>query len=415
MSMLDLLADERTWADFLRYKTGLTCPRDAEQSLRDFVSRRGWRPVVERIRRGEPFPLPRKTVLSKMGSAKKRTVYTYPKDENTVLKLLTHLLLRRYDGLFSDGLYSFRPGRNAKDAVRRLTRLDLSRWRYYYKVDIHNYFNAVPVAAFLPMLEQALADDPALFAFLRGLLKEPCVLENGRPVAERKGIMAGTPQSAFYANLDLRGLDAAFAARGVPYARYSDDILVFAEGPAESAENRAFLLDWLARSGLEVNPAKEAAGACADGWTFLGFSFRGGTVDIAPATVQKLKDKMRRKTRALRRWQQRNCVEGERAATAFLRVFNRKLLESPMDNELTWSYWFFSVINTADSLHEIDRYCQDCVRYLVSGTRTKARFRVRYDALKRLGYRSLVHAYYDFEKNPEPAGQSPAEEAAPHA
>ena len=40
------------------------------------------------------------------------------------------------------------------------------------------------------------------------------------------------------------------------------------------------------------------------------------------------------------------------------------------------------------------------MRTLVSGVRTKARYRVRYDDLKRLGYRSLVHAYYEFEKNP---------------
>ena len=196
----------------------------------------------------------------------------------------------------------------------------------------------------------------------------------------------------------LRELDAHFAAQEIPYARYSDDIIFFAEDPEALAEQRAFLLRFLAEHGLSVNPDKEASGASREGWVFLGFSWRDGVVDIAPATVQKLKDKMRRKTRALRRWQKRNEVDGERAAAAFLRVFNRKLLESPSDNDLTWSCWFFSVINTTESLHEIDRYAQDCVRCLVSGTRTKARFRVRYPELKRLGYRSLVHAYYDYDK-----------------
>ena len=242
MSLLDLLADEGAWAAFLEYKTGLACPKDTEKALRNFIERRLWRPVVERLRSGEPFPLPRKTVLSKMGSTRKRTVYTYPQDENLVLKLLTFLLLRRYDGLFSAGLYSFRPGRTAKDAVRRLVGLDAARWRYYYKVDIHNYFNTVPLATFLPMLRRALADDPALYAVLSALLTEPKVLENGTPVTEEKGIMAGTPLSAFYANLYLRELDAHFAAQEIPYARYSDDIIFFAEDPEALAEQRAFLL-----------------------------------------------------------------------------------------------------------------------------------------------------------------------------
>ena len=44
----------------------------------------------------------------------------------------------------------------------------------------------------------------------------------------------------------------------------------------------------------------------------------------------------------------------------------------------------------------IDRYAQDCLRVLMSGQRTKGRFNVRYEDLKKLGYRSLVHEYYAF-------------------
>ena len=119
-------------------------------------------------------------------------------------------------------------------------------------------------------------------------------------------------------------------------------------------------------------------------------------MDVAPASVKKLKAKMRRKSRALARWRDRNGLEGEKAARAFIRIFDRKLFENPIDNELTWTYWFFPVITTAKSLNEIDRYAQDCVRFLMSGKRTKARFLVRYEDMKALGLRSLVHAYYDF-------------------
>ena len=150
----------------------------------------------------------------------------------------------------------------------------------------------------------------------------------------------------------------------------------------------------LARRGLALNPEKEALTGPAEGWTFLGFYCRGRTVDVAPATAAKLKAKMRRKARALQRWKQRSGAGGERAAAAFIRVFNRKLLDSPAGSELSWKHWFFPVINTADTLWEIDRYAQDCIRFLVSGKRTKARFSVRYEDLKALGYRSLVHDYY---------------------
>ena len=65
---------------------------------------------------------------------------------------------------------------------------------------------------------------------------------------------------------------------------------------------------------------------------------------------------------------------------------------------MSWSHWFFSVINPTDSLEVIDRYAQDCLRVLVSGKRTKARYNVRYEDLKALGYQSMVHAYYSFDK-----------------
>ena len=68
------------------------------------------------------------------------------------------------------------------------------------------------------------------------------------------------------------------------------------------------------------------------------------------------------------------------------------------EHDLTWSLWFFPVINTTASLKVIDSYAQDQLRYIISGKHTKSRFNVRYGDLKALGYRSLVHEYYTFEK-----------------
>ena len=108
---------------------------------------------------------------------------------------------------------------------------------------------------------------------------------------------------------------------------------------------------------------------------------------------------MRRKARALLRWSQRNEIEPEKAAKAFIRIFNKKLLDDPNDNELTWSCWFFSVISTTKSLHEIDNYAQEQIRYIISERRNKKRFRVKYGDMKQLGYRNLVHEYYAYDKN----------------
>ncbi|MBR3554779.1 MAG: group II intron reverse transcriptase domain-containing protein [Oscillospiraceae bacterium] len=401
MSLLDQLARRECWERFYEYKTSLACPKAFAGGLRDFIDGKAYLPVCRRIEAGEPFPLPRRSVVSKMSSQKKRVVYTYPEAENTVLKLLTWLLLRRYDGLFEANLYSFRPGRTAKNAIRALRAFPGIGDMWAYKADVSNYFNSVPVEKLLPMLSEALGEDRRLYAFLAALLAEERALSGRETVREPKGIMAGTPLSAFYANLYLRSLDGHFARRGVPYARYSDDIILFAPDRAGTEALAGEVRAILEEHGLALNPAKEEFFDPAEGWIFLGFHCRGGSIDIAPASLEKIKAKMRRKTRALMRWRQRGGYGGEKAAAAFVRIFNRKLLDSPVDNELSWKSWFFPLITTTESLHAIDRYAQDCLRYLISGKRTKGRFNVRYEDLKRLGYRSLVHEYYAFSEETE--------------
>ena len=398
MSILDQVLQESAWEAFYEYKLSLACPKQFTKALRNFIDEKRYIGLYDKLCVRREFSLPSKSVISKIGSDKKRIVFTYPEDESTVYKLITHLMLRKYDGLFDRGLYSFRPGKTAKDAVRGLLGTeDLSKM-YAYKADIHDYFNSVPVEEMILILKDALSDDNELFTMLSGLLREPNVLYRSRPVAEKKGIMAGTPQSAFYANIFLSEMDRHFSEEGVIYARYSDDIILFAPTEREVKEHAGYIRDYLARHSLEINPSKEDFYAPGDGFTFLGFMCKENVVDIAPVTLSKLIGKMHRKRDALVRWRKRNDVKPEKAASAFIRVFNRKLLESPRDNELSWSNWFFPVINTTESLHTIDQCAQDCLRYIISGKHTKGRFNVRYEDLKALGYKSLVNAYYSDRK-----------------
>ena len=398
MSLIDRLNDVDTWEKFYRYKMSLGCPKRIAKRLRVFIDEKRFESVYDCVVSGVRFPLPQKSVISKMSTQKKRTVYTYPEDENMVLKLLTYLLLRKYDYLFESNLYSFRPGRTVKDAIRCFLRTDGIGNMYSYKVDISNYFNSVPVDRLVPVMEEVLSDDPELLCFLKGLLEEEFVLDQGVEIKEQKGIMAGVPLASFFANLYLRELDSWFAGEGVPYARYSDDIILFAQSPEEVERYAQKVCEFLTSKGLSVNPSKECYSTPEDGWVFLGFSFRSGAIDIAPASVDKIKAKMRRKTRALMRWSKRRGEPAERAAAAFIRIFNKKLFEKTDDNDLTWSLWYFPVINTTESLVEIDHYAQDCLRYLLTGKHTKSRFNVKYEDLKELGYKSLVNEYYKVDE-----------------
>ena len=394
MSLIDKLFEKSSWEKFYDYKTGLRCSKRFTKELRAFIDAEAYLKYEDAIRTCEGLPLPSKSIISKMSSQKKRTVYKYPYDFNMVLKLLTYLTLRKYDSIYTPCLYSFRPGVCAKDAIMNITHTKNIHSMYSYKVDVSDYFNSIPVPKMAEALEQTVTDDDKLLAFMKALLCEERALIGDSEVREQKGIMAGTPIASFYANLYLKDLDEWFYERRILYARYSDDIIVFAQSEEELASYKNVVLEHLNSKGLTVNPDKEVFGTPADGFCFLGIEAKNGKIDIAPASVVKLKQKMRRKARALGRWYHRKGLDGAKAAAAFIRIFNHKLLEVNEDSDLTWSLWFFPVITTPKSLHVIDLYAQDLLRYLISDTHTKSRYNVRYEDLKELGYKSLVNEYY---------------------
>lgn len=398
MNLLQQLGDSQTWEQFYRHRqeSGHLLPRE-EKALLSFLRAEGYRETVDRLLRGETFAPPRKSVVSKLSTQKKRIVYTYSETENWVLKLFAWLL-RRYDGVFAPNLYSFRVGRGVKQGIWSIVDMPGIDRMYSYKADVSNYFNSIDVDLLIPMLEEIMADEPEALAFLTGLLRNPYVEEKGVLIAEQKGVMAGTPTSTFLANVYLMELDRWFARRGRLYARYSDDIIVFSPTQAQLEEDIAQIRSSLADRRLTVNPDKEFRTAPGEPWTFLGVCYSQGIVDVSPVSVDKLKGKIRRKARALVRWGARKQVPGHLAAKGFVRAMNRKFFENPRRDEMTWCRWYFPLINTDRSLRVLDQYMQSCVRYVVTGKHTKANFNFRYEDMKAIGYESLVHHYYQFRQ-----------------
>lgn len=396
-SMIDLIAEEQTWEEFLTYRLLKGRFNWYEFDEADtFVSEKQYRNVVERIRRGEGLSVPTRHLVNKMGSGRKRVVYSFQPDEMVVLKAMSFLLYR-YDAQLAPNCYSFRRGLTPHDAIRHLIRSIGGRPVWGYKLDIHDYFNSISVPLLLPILRQTLADDPRLYAFLERLLIDGRAQTNGEMVYEEHGVMAGTPTSPFLANIYLNEVDHHFADAGVLYARYSDDIILFAPDRASLDCHIGELASFLEKYRLKVNPDKVKTYEPDEPFDFLGFKCKGNAIDIADATRRKIKERIRRKAHALHRWSSMKGLDGEKAIKALISHFNKKFFESDDPTALTWSRWFFPVINQTDGLKEIDHYLQYNLRYLATGKHNKANFRIRYAKLKELGYQSLVHEYYNRE------------------
>lgn len=393
MGIIEKINDIHAWEEYLFHKQTQGNISEKELSaLKDFIVNEKYKSVFEKIVNSEGFSIPKKTLINKK-AGKKRAVYTFTQDENYVLKLVS-FLLKDYDNIFSPNLYSFRKNTGVKKAVDNILKIRNLDEMYVFKIDISNYFNSVDIPTLLPMLKAVLSNDENLYNFFVMLLTNPFVQYEGEIIKEEKGIMAGVPVSAFLANLYLKDLDCYFFEQGIPYMRYSDDILVFAKDEKSLHNIIDTIKNELINKKLTVNEDKECITKPNEKWTFLGFSYHKGVVDISEVSFEKLKAKMRRKARSLSRWASKKGVESQFAARAFVKRFNTKLYDNPVFSELTWTRWFFPVINTSSTLRKTDEYMIDCIRYLATGKRTKSRYNFTYDDIKALGYRSLVHEYY---------------------
>ena len=392
--IIDLLSEQQTWEEFLAYRLLKGRFNWYEFDEADtYVSEKQYLDVISRLQRGEPLSVPTRHLVNKMGSGKKRVVYSFPSDEMIVLKAMTFLLYR-YDSQLAPNCYSFRRGQTAHGAISHLVRTINNRPMWAYKLDIHNYFNSISIPLLLPILSEVLADDPPLYAFFERMLTDGRARVGDEIISEERGVMAGTPTSPFLANIYLREVDHHFAETGVLYARYSDDIILFAPNRETLDRHIGDLNAFLEKYRLEVNPDKVRIYQPDEAFDFLGFKCKGRNIDIADATKHKMKEKIRRKARSLQRWRSKNGIAAEKAMKVLIRYFNRKFFESDDPSELTWSRWFFPIINQTEGLREIDHYLQYNLRYVATGRHNNANYRTRYDQLKQLGYRSLVYEFY---------------------
>ena len=399
MSLIDLLDNHDIWKEFLETKLNNSyLPVKIIEKYKMFIENKKYEQIVKNIIDDKYiFSIPTKILISKMAKTKKRIVYNYNEEETYVLKLLSYLLYK-YDYMFTPNLYSFRKNIGVKRAIHDIMYHKNINNMYGYKLDISNYFNSIPINQLLLNLKQDLQDEK-LYSLFEKILTNQYVNYNGKILLEtNKGIMAGIPISAFLANYYLKDLDKYFYENNIVYARYADDIIVFDANLDCLNEHIQFIKNYIENKGLTINKEKEVFYNKGDKFSFLGFSYYKGTIDLSDNTKRKIKGKIRRTARGLRRWMLKNNATSEITLKAMNRKFNRKFY-GKQENNLTWKYWFFPVINTSNSLKEIDLYMQSYERYIITGCHNKKNLaKVPYSLLKKCNYKSLVHEYYKDRK-----------------
>lgn len=276
-------ADEQTVAHFARH---------AEAELQR---------LGEQLRAGTYRPQPvRRAWIAKPGSREKRPLGIPSVRDRIVQGALRHVLEPIFETDMAEHSYGFRPGRGAKDALRRVDALLKAGHDWVVDADLKSYFDTIPHERLMALVKERVADGRVL-ALVEGFLRAGVLEEaKGWQPTER-----GTPQggviSPLLANVYLNPLDHQMEHAGRDMVRYADDFVILCRSEAEAQSALMAVRHWVSEAGLTLHPDKTRIVDVRQpgGFDFLGYHFERGQRWPRKKSLAKLKERLRAKTRRL--------------------------------------------------------------------------------------------------------------------
>ena len=279
------------------------------------------------VAEGAYQPLPYLTFTHKKAgpagnSGKDRTLRIPTVRDRIVQQAILLVIQPRFEKIFLNCSYAYRPGKSAWQALERVDR-NLKRGRVWIvDADIENFFDEIDRPLLLQRVAEVISEAPILklielcvngassqLPVISGQLSmvsgQLPVISNQLPVASNqppvssiqdqassKGLAQGMVLAPLLSNIYLHKMDDQMFRASWNYLRYSDNILVLchSEEEAKAAFSRA---ESCAREALlKFNQEKTSLRHLRDGFTFLGYRFdeRGKRPD--DAAVQRLNQRV---------------------------------------------------------------------------------------------------------------------------
>ena len=212
--------------------------------------------------------------------------------QQAILQVLEPIL----DTTFSQASHGFRPKHSAHTALRQAQEHVAMGHEVVVDMDLEKFFDRVNHDVLMSRLSRWVGDKRMLRIIRRFL--EAGMLQDGVKIRREEGTPQGGPLSPLLANLLLDDLDKELERRGHRFCRYADDCNIYVRSKQAGERVMQSITGFLENKlRLRVNAAKSAVAHITER-KFLGYRLLPeGVLAIAPASVKRVKERIRQITR----------------------------------------------------------------------------------------------------------------------